>query len=49
MKEVCKICGAKATQYCEDCGRQLCDVHGDRDKHNCDDRIKGCHGVWARG
>ena len=39
-------CHAFASQYCEDCGKEFCHNHIDRDKHKCDDSVKGCHSIW---
>lgn len=38
-------CNNFGTEYCEDCGRNFCHKHINRDKHKCDDSIQGCHGV----
>lgn len=40
-------CHNIATYYCEDCGKEFCSKHSSRNKHNCDDSIKGCHGIWT--
>lgn len=39
-------CHNYASQICEDCGKGLCHNHINRDKHKCDDSIKGVHGIW---
>jgi len=36
---------ADIDRYCEDCGKKFCQIHADRDKHKCDDSIKGCHSM----
>lgn len=47
LKEgVTNECHNHATMYCEDCGKLFCRYHIDRDKHKCDDSIKGCHSIW---
>lgn len=41
-----KDCKEKGFIICEDCGKWLCKKHCNRDKHDCDDSVKGCHGIW---
>ena len=38
-------CHNYASQCCEDCGKWFCRKHIDRDKHKCDDSVKGCHSM----
>lgn len=38
-------CHAYASEFCEDCGKEFCHNHINRDKHKCDDSVKGCHGT----
>jgi predicted nucleic acid binding AN1-type Zn finger protein len=40
-------CHNSATEFCEDCGKHFCHRHINRDKHECDDSVKGCHGTLA--
>jgi hypothetical protein len=42
----CYYCNNPADSYCEDCGKNTCDKHASRDKHPCDDSVKGCHSIW---
>lgn len=35
-----------ASQICEDCGKRFCHHHINRDKHKCDDSVKGAHSIW---
>jgi len=47
--ETCMVdkgCHHFGLEYCEDCGKYYCHNHINRDKHNCDDSVKGCHGIW---
>ncbi len=39
-------CGRNSFDICEDCGKPVCFFHGGRDKHKCDDSVKGCHSIW---
>jgi hypothetical protein len=43
--EVDNKCHNIATEICEDCGKAFCHRHINRDKHKCDDSVKGCHGM----
>jgi len=40
-----KQCEKHSSDICEDCGKPVCYFHGDRDKHNCDDSVEGCHSI----
>ena len=44
-KGVKDSCAAFGSQICEDCGKLYCHNHINRDKHKCDDSVKGCHGT----
>jgi hypothetical protein len=41
-----QTCAAYATHICEDCGKVFCHNHINRDKHFCDDSVKGVHSIW---
>ena len=39
-------CFAYGNHICEDCGKLFCHSHINRNKHKCDDSVKGCHSIW---
>jgi hypothetical protein len=39
-------CHAYGSEHCEDCGKTYCHHHINRDKHKCDDSVKGTHSIW---
>lgn len=41
----CYLCFKMTQTICEDCGKAVCNQHGSRDKHPCDDSVKGAHGM----
>ena len=49
MSDECYYCKNKSTSICEDCGKPVCNKHCDRDKHPCNDSVKGCHSIWKEG
>jgi len=39
-------CASWGSYVCEDCGKGFCRHHISRDKHDCDDSVKGTHSIW---
>ena len=37
-----------ASRFCEDCGKEFCHIHINRNNHECDDSIEGCHSIWKK-
>ena len=36
-------CHNTGAWHCEDCSKMFCRHHINRDRHECDDSVKGCH------